>query len=315
MDQLWRGRSSRYVGGLIGAVMPAIALQLLTPASSLAHDPADLNPVASQVAQAPVQSSPGSLFVAYPPATHQTVADRIFFIGTASPDEPVTINGQTIENRSGDGHFAPTLPLEMGENIFQLVQGDESLTLTITRVSIEPPMPDGVGFAEGTLTPAADIARMPGELVCLSAIAPPIAQVSATLGRESIALTPQTNIDLPPNSSVLTSQTAPVALSATEYAGCTQPTEPGDLGTPTFTVTAQGETVTTPAPGAVSILSPTNFEVAQVTSESGVARTGPSTSYSRITPLPAGTRAAITGRDGEWHRREDCGWKRDSGTE
>lgn len=323
MDQLWRGRSSRYVGGVVGAMMPAIALQLLTPASSLAHDPTNLNPdftpsasqVALPLAQAPVQSAPGSLFVAYPPATHQTVADRIFFIGTASPDAPVIINGQTIENRSGDGHFAPTLPLEMGENTFQLVQGDESLTLTITRVSIEPPLPDGVGFAEGTLTPAADIARMPGELVCLSAIAPPNAQVSATLGSETIALTPQTSIDLPPNSSVLTSQTDPVALSATEYAGCTQPTEPGNLGAPTFTVTARGETVTAQAPGAVSILSSTNFEVAQVTSASGVARTGPSTSYSRITPLPAGTRAAITGRDGEWLRLDYGGWIKAAETE
>ncbi|MEL7511730.1 MAG: N-acetylmuramoyl-L-alanine amidase [Cyanobacteria bacterium J06554_3] len=308
MSSNWKTGVVWGVSSVLGALVPAIAPQAIAPLPSFAHDFPPL-------AQAPVQSAPGSLFVAYPPATHQTVADRIFFIGTASPDAPVTINGQTIENRSGDGHFAPTLPLEMGENTFQLVQGDERLTLTITRVSIEPPMPDGVGFAEGTLTPAADIARMPGELVCLSAIAPPNAQVSATLGRETIALTPQTNIDLPPNSSVLTSQTDPVALSATEYAGCTQPMEPGNLGTPTFTVTAQGETVTAQAPGAVSILSPTNFEVAQVTSDSGVARTGPSTSYSRITPLPAGTRAAITGRDGEWLRLDYGGWIKAAETE
>ncbi|MGD1895536.1 MAG: N-acetylmuramoyl-L-alanine amidase, partial [Phormidesmis sp.] len=243
------------------------------------------------------------------------VADRIFFIGTADPREPVTINGQPIENRSGDGHFAPTLPLQMGENTFTLVQGDESLTLTITRVSSEPPMPEGVGFAEGTLEPAVDIARMPGELVCLSAIAPPNAEVSATLGSETITLTPQTSIDLPPNSSVLTSQTAPVTLSATEYAGCTQPTEPGDLGAPTFTVQAEGQTVTEPAPGNVNILSPTNFEVAQVTAPAGVARTGPSTSYSRITPLPAGTRAAVTGREGEWLRLDYGGWIKEAETE
>ena len=261
-----------------------------------------------QMAQAAMQSTPSELFVAYPPAEHQTVADRIFFIGTADSEEPVTINGQIIENRSSDGHFAPTLPLEMGENTFTLQQGDESLTLSITRVSIEPPLPEGVGFAAETLSPSADIARMPGELVCLSAIASPNASVTATLGNETIALMPQTSIDLPPNSAVLTDQTTPVTLSATEYAGCMMPTEPGALGAPQFNLTAQGESVTAEAPGQVTILAPTEFEVAEVTSAQGVARTGPSTSYSRITPLPAGTRAAITGRDGEWIRLDYGGW-------
>ncbi|MEM9948555.1 MAG: N-acetylmuramoyl-L-alanine amidase [Cyanobacteria bacterium P01_D01_bin.36] len=261
------------------------------------------------------QATPTSLFVAYPPMEHQTVADRIFFIGTADPNEPVTINGQIIDNRSSDGHFAPTLPLELGENTFTLVQGDESLVMSVTRVSGEPPMPEGTGFAEETLSPAVDIARMPGELICLSAIASPNANVTATLGSQTLTLTPQTSVDLPPNSSVLTSQTEPVTLSATEYAGCTIAEEAGELGTPQFTLRADGETVTATAPGQVTILSPTDFEVAQVTAPAGVARTGPSTSYSRITPLPAGTRAAITGRDGEWLRLDYGGWIKEGETE
>ncbi len=292
MDGCWKQKILRMLGGFLGA----IAL----------HQTAMIQPAAAQDST--------DLFIAYPPPTHETVADRIFFIGTADPDEPVTINGQTIENRSDDGHFAPTLPLEFGENTFTLMQGDESVTLQITRVSSEPPMPDGVGFAEGTISPAADIARMPGELVCLSAIATPNATVTATLGTDTITLTPQTSVDLPPNSSVLTDQTAPVALSATEYAGCTMPTEPGSLGNPRFNLTAQGQTTTIEAPGQISIFSPTDFQVAEVTADQGVARTGPSTSYSRITPLPAGTRAAVTGRDGEWLRLDYGGWIKEAET-
>ena len=264
----------------------------------------------------PAMADPSTdLFVSYPPPTHETVADSIFFIGTADPNEPVTINGQPIANRSSDGHFAPTLPLQPGENTFTLTQGDDSLTLVINRVSNEPPMPDGVGFAEGTLLPAEDIARMPGELVCLSAIASPNAQVSAMIGSQNITLMPQTSVDLPPNSSVLTAQTAPVVLSATEYAGCLTTTEPGSLGNPRFTLQAQGQTVTAAAPGQVSVLSPTDFQVAEVTADAGVARTGPSTDYSRITPLPRGTRATITGRDGEWLRLDYGGWIKASETQ
>ena len=251
------------------------------------------------------------LFVAYPPAQHETVADRIFFIGTGSPDEPVTINGQAIENRSEDGHFAPTLPLAFGENTFTLVQGNDSLTLRINRISTDLALPDGTSFANGSLTPAEDIARLPGELVCLSAIAPTNAAVSATLGRQTVSLTPQSNVDLPPNSAVLTDQTEPVLPntdSVTEYAGCTAFERTGTLGTPRFSLRTDGKTMTADAPGQVSILSPTSLEVAEVTSEQGVARVGPSTSYSRITPLPAGTRAAITGREGEWLRLDYGGW-------
>ena len=315
MDKRWMLGTA----GLIGSVA---GLSVLHPmGASYAHpSPVELSEMESLEYSLPVyvaqeRAEPGGLFVAYPPVDHQTVADRIFFIGTASPDAPVTINGQPIENRSGDGHFAPTLPLEFGENTFTLVQGDESLVLSITRVSSEPPMPDGIGFAEGTLSPAVDMARMPGELICLSAIASPNAQVSATLGSQTLALTPQTSVDLPPNSSVLTSQTAPVTLSATEYAGCTIAEAAGELGTPQFTLRANGETVTAEAPGQVTILSPTDFEVAQVTPIEGVARTGPSTSYSRITPLPVGTRAAITGREGEWLRLDYGGWIKEKETQ
>lgn len=257
-----------------------------------------------------------SLFVAYPPDQHETVADRIFFIGTAAPDTAVTINGQVIENRSEDGHFAPTLPLEIGENQFALAQGDQTLTLTIVRLAAAPPLPEGVGFAAGTLMPATDIARLPGELICFSAIATPQAQVSVTLGPQQIPLQPQTSqVALPPNSAVLTNQTAPVEVSATEYAGCAMANAPGDLGVPQFTLTAQGQTVSSPGPGTVSILSPTTFQVAEVTAESGIARTGPSTDYSRITPLPQGTRAAVTGREGEWLRLDYGGWIKASETE
>ncbi|EDX85354.1 N-acetylmuramoyl-L-alanine amidase domain protein [Synechococcus sp. PCC 7335] len=266
----------------------------------------------TEITQSPLQSPPGSLFVAYPPLEHQTVADRIFFIGTADPSKPVTINGQAIQNRSEDGHFAPTLPLEFGENIVTLAQGDQKLTLKINRVSTEPVLPDGTDFAEGSLTPAEDIARLPGEVICLSAIAPTDAVVSATLGDQTITLAPQSNVELPPNSSVLTDQIEPISSAtnsrATEYAGCTAFEHTGHLGTPRFTLSSEGNTVTADAPGQVNILSSTSLDVAEVTAAQGVARVGPSTSYSRITPLPAGTRAAITGREGEWLRLDYGGW-------
>ena len=256
-----------------------------------------------------------ALIVAYPPDNHETVSDRIFFIGTGDPDQPVQINGQTIENRSPAGHFAPTLPLTMGENVFTLTQGDESLTLRITRISDQPELPQGTAFVDGSLLPAVNLARQPGELICLGALAAPNAQVTATVSGQTLRLEPQATPNLPPNYAVLTSQNSPVAASGpTRYEGCFTAQAAGNLGAPTYRLTLNGQTLAQTAPGTIEVLSPARFEVAEVTVEAGTARTGPSTNYSRLTPLPQGTRATVTGREGDWLRLDYGGWIREAET-
>lgn len=254
------------------------------------------------------QPAMAQLFVAYPPSNHTTVSDRIFFIGTGDPDRDVLINGEPITERSPDGHFAPTLPLTIGQNHFTISQGGESVIFTITRDSLEPPQPDGIAFAAGTLDPSLSLARQPGELICFGAVAPPQAEVAVNLSGQTIPLSSHSSVELPPNYAVLTEQTEPYALSSAQYGGCTTFNQPGNFGTPEFQLTLKGQTVTQAGGGPIEILSPTTFQVAEVTVDSGIARTGPSTNYSRLTPLPKGTQAAVTGREGEWVRLDYGAW-------
>lgn len=257
------------------------------------------------------------LFLSYPPNQHRTISDRIFLIGTAAPQGDVLINGQVIE-RSQGGHFAPSFPLELGENEFILRYGDQEIRHTITRISNQPPIPDGIAFVPESLTPSVPIARLPGEILCFSAIAPPNAQVSVAIGGETIPLFKQTeSLELPDNKAVLTGTNEPVTLEAGKFSGCATISpdtdfvdnlKAMDLGQPQYQLILDGETVTQAATGNVSILSPTQFEIAEVTAEEGVARTGPSTTYSRLTPLPKGTRARITGREGDYLRLDYGGW-------
>lgn len=271
------------------------------------------------------------LMVVYPDDGHETTAARIFLIGTAPPSGSVTVNGQPIP-RSPAGHFAPSFPLQLGPNTFTLRHNDQSLSLRVVRQSDQPPAPVGVSFGEGTLTPAVDLARLPGELVCFGAIAPPGAQVSVQLGSQTIALLPQSSVaTLPPNSAVLTEQNQPVpTTSATQYQGCaalmplgtlhgnpllSSPSFPNlpqglNLGRPQFQLRLNGQTIQQTAPGAITLLSMTNPQVLEVTASAGTARTGPSTDFSRLTPLPKGTRAAVTGREGEWFRMDYGAWIR-----
>ena len=250
------------------------------------------------------------LSVVYPPPEHQTIAEKIFFIGTASPQEPVFINGQAIKNRSSAGHFAPSLPLKEGENKFILRQQDQEVELKIIRLPNQPQIPQKLGFAPGSLTPAVNSARLPHEPICVSAIATPDAQVSAQIGKSKILLMPQINaVELPANSAVLTSEAIAENQSNTgQYKGCTVLDTPGNYGKPLFTLEQDNQTVTKEGQGDIQVLSPQDIRVVKVTAPVGVARTGASTNYSRLTPLPQGTTARVTAIEGEWLRLDYGAW-------
>ncbi|MDV2995605.1 MAG: hypothetical protein N4J56_005259 [Chroococcidiopsis sp. SAG 2025] len=265
------------------------------------------------------------LSVVYPPANHQTVADRIFLVGTAPPTGKVVVNGKPIE-RSRAGHFAPSFPLRVGDNTFTLQYQNQQVQLKVQRQDTTAAPPVGLAFGKDSLTPNVDIARMPGELVCFSAIAPPQSVVSVQLGKDNIRLFPQLQqAQLPANSALLTGRNQPTRqLTSGQYQGCTTLPKLGNLLDrnntitsgftpssgiqPQFQLTLNGQTVTQPSPGKVTILSPANLEVVEVAANEGVARTGASTDYSRLTPLPKGTRAAVTGKEGEWLRLDYGGW-------
>ncbi|MDB9445302.1 N-acetylmuramoyl-L-alanine amidase [Anabaena sp. CS-542/02] len=267
-----------------------------------------------------------SLLVVYPPNNHQTRAEKIFFIGTAPPDGKVLINGKAV-NRSQAGHFAPSFPLQLGENLFTVSHQNQQLEIKVTKLATGAVLPQGLAFAKDSLIPAADIAKLPGELICFSAIAPPNASVSVTLANQTIALAPQPQqVILPSNLAALTGNNQPHAESIPgRYEGCTTfqqavsltPIDGNnmiadgksiDLGKPEFQLTVNGETITQPGTGKIQILSPGNLQVGEVVADAGVARTGPGTDYSRLTPLPKGTQASITGREGEWLRLDYGGW-------
>ncbi|MBE9168086.1 N-acetylmuramoyl-L-alanine amidase [Pleurocapsales cyanobacterium LEGE 06147] len=274
-----------------------------------------LVPVAAQTKQ--------SLFLAYPPPEHQTTAETIFLIGTASPSGDVFINGKPIE-RSPAGHFAPSFPLQMGVNLFTIRHENEEIKVEVTKVSSEPEIPQEAAFAEDSLTPAVNVVRLPGESICFGAMAPPNAEVSVRLGGaaapatqdRTISLLPQPeSVQLPPNSAILTSHNQPTVVAARgRYQGCTTFSEAGNLGKPLFELRFDREIISQEGKGEIDILSPNQLEVIEVTADAGVARTGPSTDYSRLTPLPKGTIARVTGKEGEWLRLDYGAWIKEEET-
>ena len=265
--------------------------------------------LSSIVISSPTLAQEQSLNIVFPSANYQTSQEKIFFLGTAPPNGEVFINGKSI-TRSKAGHFAPSLPLQLGENLFTVRYQNQERQIKVTRKSSLPETPIGLAFAKDSLTPAADVAKLTGELICFSAIAPKNATVSVKVANQTIPLLPQpTQAQLPSNLAALTGNNQPIVQSnVAKYEACTTINAAADVGQPQFELALNGKTITQPSTGKIQVLSPAQLQVAEVTVDAGVARTGPSTDYSRLTPLPKGTRATVTGFEGEWLRLDYGAW-------
>ncbi|MEB3198443.1 MAG: N-acetylmuramoyl-L-alanine amidase [Candidatus Sericytochromatia bacterium] len=253
-------------------------------------------------------ASAEGLAVVYPPNGHVTTAERIFLIGTAAPGDVVWLNGQRV-HRSPGGHFAPSLPLAVGSNLVTLAHRGQTLQMTVVRKPQEVPLASGPHFAEGSLEPAQDRAVQPGEAVRFAAVAPPGALVSVHIGGRTVPLVPQPPASrLPDNKAGLTGQNAPVAVTRVTYAGVARFGTPGRLGKPIFQVSLGAERAQTLGSGSLEVMAPERQPVIEVSAEAGITRSGPSSDFSRGTPLPRGTRALVTGRDGQFLRLAHGAW-------
>ena len=223
------------------------------------------------------------LFLAYPPDNYQTTSETIFIIGNAPPSGEVSINGQVIK-RSQNGNFAPTFPLTIGNNKFIIRYQNQEIQLNVNRLNNLPEIPPGLGFAKDSLVPNSAISRLPGEQICFSAIATPEAEVLVKLANKTIPLLSQSQtVKLPPNSAALTDNNRPIITpNIGQFEGCTILREIGQLGSPIFQAKLSGKTTTQAGLGTVEILSPAHLKTIEVIANSGVARTGPGTEYSRM---------------------------------
>ena len=266
---------------------------------------------------------PTQLHLTYPPLRHITTSDRLFFIGTAPKDGNVSINGKAI-SRSKAGHFAPSLPLQLGENNFTIKYVNETgdrnserlINVKVLRESRIALPPQDIEFVEESLLPTVDTARQPNERICFDAIATPNSTVLVRIGDLEIPLLPRRrNVQLPPNSSVLTGNNEATAESPSGYfRGCTTFEKPSKLGQPEYEMHVKDKfgdrIVKQKAKGSLEILSSSNIQVAEITAIAADARTGASSDFSRLTPLPKGTKAIVTGKQGDWLRLDYGGWVR-----
>jgi N-acetylmuramoyl-L-alanine amidase len=263
-----------------------------------------------------VKAQQSELFIAYPPNNHQTTAEQIFIVGSAPSKGQVLINNQLI-NRSFQGNFAPSFPLKMGANNFTITHNNQVINLTINRTQSLATIPQASIFIHDSLTPINNISRLPNELICFQAIALNNTQVSVNIANQNINLLPNNyQVKLPDNSAVLIGNNQAISNNnQVNYSGCTRFNNSGNLGKPVYSFTSNGKKNTQESQGTIEIINSNKLTVIKIISNAGVARTGPSTNHSRLTPLPKGTIAAVTAQEGDWLRLDYGGWIRKNETE
>jgi N-acetylmuramoyl-L-alanine amidase len=234
------------------------------------------------VLSVPVYAQKKLLSVTHPPNNHHTTSDKIFFLGTAPKDGQVTIDGQPID-RAANGNFAPTLPLKAGENNFQIRYKDEEIQLKVTKDPV---------LASGTKAKTEEGSDPKGH-------------GGLTLPTSLCAGSSTSGLTASPAS--LTDSEPQAIYGAGQYLGCAvakatgiAPEQPSTRqeAKPQPTALIQKEL----APTKIAALpsANANLEVAEVIVDNAVTRTGPNSNYSRVTPLPKGTKATVVGRqDGD----------------
>lgn len=273
------------------------------------------------------------LRLTYPPRQHQTISNRIFLIGSAPPVGDVLLNGKPI-TRSPNGHFAPSVPLTMGVNQLVLQYQNQSLLIKVERIPKRLPLPTKAGFIPATLYPLNNISRLPTESICFGATATANAEVTVQIANRTLKLLPKRDpVQLPDNSAVLTNGSQEIDPLEGEYSNCVGLSSlisslnqnsssyslPLDLGKPVYRVRKSepngvtSELVQT-ADGKIEVLNPEQLPVGEIISGEVDTRTGPSTDYSRLTPLPQHTRFIINGKEGNWVRLTQGFWTRAGAT-
>lgn len=259
-----------------------------------------------------MMASKNEFFLAYPPDRQETTSSSIFFLGVASSADPIYLNDKSI-NKTQKGYFAAKVPLILGPNKFKLKnQGQEKL-VTVMRNRDQPEIPKDALFLVESLFPQVNVEIPFNELICFKAIAPEGAKIVAKVNKKTIPLFWQANIKpLAANNSVLIDSSQPPASDSMtgSYRGCTnfaenEITQPTEI---TYELTFQGKKITQKSPGKLTITNSKSLQVIEISADQAITRTGPSTDYSRLTPLPKGTRATVTTKQGDWLRLDYGAW-------
>lgn len=99
---------------------------------------------------------PRTLSIITPDPAVTLYSENVYLIGTSDPELPLSVNGTPVERTGDMGVWGLLVPLNMGANDITAVQGENTVTITVTRSA-----PSGGG--SGAARPDGSVAAAPGQ--------------------------------------------------------------------------------------------------------------------------------------------------------
>lgn len=165
-------------------------------------------------------------------------AENYYITGFSNPDNPLLMNGETVESRGEFGSFGVFVELADGKNTFEFSQGRDVKTITITRQAEE------IGLTDRITRPfpeADDVVRS-GEAYTLRCVAPSGAEVSAQIQGKTISLEQRAATAVEGVPATFIAEFAPADVTGTE-----------NIGTVTYALNWQGQENTYTSPGSLFV--------------------------------------------------------------
>lgn len=244
--------------------------------------------------------------VSRPSANIQTSFTSFYLNGTSDPGKPLYLNGKPVEGRSSEGYFGFLVPLERGSNIFTLSQDGSYVTRVIYRKSPVQTVTkmSKIEIPDGSVFPASQEYRTPGEKITLSCQAPAGSKVSVKIGGKSYAM----------KSDVAASGSSGLIPAKYTYT-YTMPSYSGtprniDLGAPVYTLNYKGSVKTRTAPAKVGVIMAGSPFYAEVSKEDIDTFKSPDPSLGAAYELRKGMTDYITGMTGAYARLSSGLWVR-----
>ncbi len=246
--------------------------------------------------------------VSRPASNIQTSFGSFYLNGTSDPAKPLYFNGKPVEGRSSQGYFGFLVPLEKGSNLLTLSQEGSYVTRVIYRKSPVQTVTkmSKIEIPSGSVFPASQEYRRPGEKITLACQAPAGSKVSVKIGGKSYAM----------KSSGATSGKSGLIAAKYTYT-YTMPSYSGtprniDLGAPVYTMNYKGSTRTRTAPAKVGVIMPGSPFYAEISKEDIDTFKTTDPSMGAAYELRKGMTDYITGMTGDYARLSSGLWVRKS---
>lgn len=264
------------------------------------------------------------LTISSPANGYKTSASQVSILGSGDPDQPIYLNDTVVET-SENGYFTKYVDLVDGENVFTFKHKGKETVLKIIKNKTTVSTPYTMKKAEFkpySFSPTQSMTMKTGQKVTFSCEAPKGAKVWVEIGQYKVNLTSsedKNNVNAA--NSTKETNSANVGdngntLMSVKYTGTfTFPEVNGkqrtlSLGKPVFVLSYNGKKITSKQSNTISIQSSKYNKYAVVnTTESEVpARSGPSTSHSRVTPLINGATDYVVGQQNDFYLLKSGVW-------